>query len=171
MNYNYQWIEKEIERFFEGESSNEEEQELFDFFSSENVPEHLLPYRPIFAYFKTGIAEETISQKIIPATIKSSQKRKIRVWTGIAASFLIFTLCGTYYLNRKKDLNLYEGSYIVLNGVKITNPRIVIPEIKKSLLLAQQQEAEFDRLFQHLQEIIQEDPYEQAIEEITNYKF
>ena len=166
MKQDYQRIEEQIERFFEGQSSNEEELELYSFFSSENVPEHLLPYRPVFAYFETGIKEESNRQAVIPRIIQSSLKKKMSIWVSIAASLLILLSFGIYHFMKEKEYNLYEGSYIIRNGVKITDPKIVYPEIKKTLYWAQQQEMEFDILLQQLLEINQEDPYEQIMKEI-----
>ncbi|MDR0232649.1 MAG: hypothetical protein LBI82_11100 [Dysgonamonadaceae bacterium] len=163
MKQNYQRIEEQIERFFDGQTSNEEERELYAFFSSENVPEHLLPYRPVFAYFKTGIKED--SQPLEIVTIQSSRKKKIRIWMSIAASLLILISFGIYHFTQEKDFNPYEGSYIIRNGVKITDPKIVNPEIEKTLYAMLQREKEYDQLLQKLQEI-EQDPYERAITEI-----
>lgn len=42
-------IDELIDRYFEGQTSCEEERELRSFFTKENVPEHLQVYRPLFA--------------------------------------------------------------------------------------------------------------------------
>ena len=159
MKQDYPEIEERIERFFAGESSNEEEQELYAFFSSENVPEHLLQYRPVFAYFETGIKKELNNTQ-------SLRKKKISFWASIAASLLLLVSFGIYHFYKEKDFNPYEGSYIIRNGVKITDPKIVNPEIEKTLCLVQQQEKEFEQLFLSLQEISLEDSFEQIEKEI-----
>ena len=41
-------IEELIDRYFEGQTSCEEERELRSFFTQENVPESLQVYRPLF---------------------------------------------------------------------------------------------------------------------------
>ena len=51
-------IEQLLERFFDGQTSNAEEQELYSFFNSSDVPEALKSYQPVFGYFETGIREE-----------------------------------------------------------------------------------------------------------------
>ena len=162
----YKRIEELIESFFEGQTSNEEEMELYAFFSGENIPEHLLSYRKVFNYFETGIEEESIQQVIFPKTIKSSMKKKIIVWASVAASLLILLSLGIYHFMQEYEYSLYEGSYIIRNGIKITDPKIVIPEIEKTLDLVQQQENEYKLLFQQLLETNQEDPYEQIMKEI-----
>ena len=167
MKQDCQKIEEQIERFFEGQTSNEEEQELYAFFSNENVPEQLLPYRPIFAYFDEGIKEEEFNRQTVERKNKQmSLKKKISLWTGIAASILLLISFGIYHFTREKEFNPYEGSYIIRNGVKITDPKIVNPEIEKTLLFVQEQEEKNDRLRRQLEEINSEDPYKKAVKEI-----
>ena len=166
MKQDYKVIEKLIEQFFEGQTSNEEERELYNFFSSGNVPEHLLPYRQVFAYFETGIKEEPNYQKTEPKPNQFLRNKNIKTWASIAASLLILISLGIYHFTQKKEFNPYEGSYIVRNGIKITDPKIVNPEIEKTLLLAQQQEKEFELLVKNLHELSMKDPFEQAEKEI-----
>jgi hypothetical protein len=167
MEKDYRRIEELIERFFEGHTSNEEEQELYIFFSGDNIPEQLLSYCPIFAYFETGIKNEACNLKIINRKKKQlSWNKKIRIWASVAASVLVLLSFGTYYFVQTKENKLYEGSYIIRNGVKITDPKIVVPEIKKTLYLVQQQEKEYYQLFQQILETNQEDPYVQIMNEI-----
>ena len=166
MRQDYERKEELIERFFEGQTSNEEERELYDFFSKENVPVHLLPYRRIFAYFETGIKEEFNHQPEKPKNIQSVRKIKISTWSSIAASLLILISFGIYHFTREKEFNPYEGSYIIRNGVKITDPKIVIPEIEKTLYMVQQQEKRRDELLQSLREIKEKNSYDQVVKEI-----
>ena len=51
-------IDELLNRYFEGETSAEEEQKLRRFFASDNVPENLSAYKPLFAYFDEEIAAE-----------------------------------------------------------------------------------------------------------------
>ena len=53
-------IDELLDKYFEGETSCEEERELRRFFTEEEVPEHLQTYRPLFAYLNreaTSMAE------------------------------------------------------------------------------------------------------------------
>jgi len=163
MKQNYPKIEDLIERFFEGQTSNEEEQELYVFFSSKNIPDYLLPYCRIFSYFETGIKEETNHQTIK----KLFSNKKMRIWqASIAASLLLLISFGIYHFTREKEFNPYEGSYIIRNGVKITDPKIVNPEIKKTLYWVQEQGKKQEQWLQCLQEADQRDSYKQKMEEI-----
>ena len=178
MKQDYKKIEELIERFFEGQTSNEEERELYDFFLNENLPDFLLPYRQTFSYFESGIKEEGVVSKLSlnanntndtnsSKYYTTDKNKKIKIWASIAASILLLISFGIYHFAQEKEYNPYEGSYIIRNGVKITDPKIVIPEIEKTLLLAHQQENEFDLLMQNIQEINFKDPFEEAVQEIS----
>jgi len=49
----YKYIEQLIERYWQCETSLMEEQILRSFFSQEEIPAHLLPYREVFVYQQT----------------------------------------------------------------------------------------------------------------------
>ena len=52
----YKSIEDLLDRFFEGQTSNEEERVLYEFFARPDIPAHLERYREVFGYFESGIA-------------------------------------------------------------------------------------------------------------------
>lgn len=54
-------IEELLERYWEGETSLAEEQELQDYFAQDHLPEHLAPHRPQFRFFG-GLREERLPQ-------------------------------------------------------------------------------------------------------------
>ncbi len=94
-------IEILLDKYFEGESTLEEEKQLRVFFSSGNVPEHLQEYAEMFGYFGME-AQESLNPELEEQIIeKFDQGRQIafyqnrRFWyyfTGIAASVLfLFT--------------------------------------------------------------------------------
>jgi len=56
----YKYIEQLLDRYFNGETTLEEEQILRTFFAQENVPDSLGQYRPLFA----AIAQESTSQPL-----------------------------------------------------------------------------------------------------------
>jgi hypothetical protein len=125
-------IEELIDRFFEGLTSNREEKELYAFFAQENIPEYLRMYKPVFAYFETGVRDE----KTIDFTPKASsqpKKKRIWIWISVAASLLLIIGLRIFHPEDKEHFNPYEGSYIIRKGVKITDPEIIRPEIEWSL--------------------------------------
>lgn len=122
----YTYIESLLNKFFEGETSKDEERELYLFFSEGDVPVDLINYKPIFNYFDKDIFEDSkqsgIRKKII--------KYKWILYSGIAAIFLIIGVSLYVFKPQQEEFNPYEGSYIVRNGVKITDIDIIKPEIE-----------------------------------------
>ena len=78
-------IEELLNKYFEGETSCEEERELRHFFTQGIVPEHLKEYSPLFAFLeKENRQAKTTDTK--PAT-KQRKLRRHAIYTlsGIAA--------------------------------------------------------------------------------------
>ncbi|MBZ4037706.1 hypothetical protein K6T82_23300 [Flavobacterium sp. 17A] len=91
-------IEDLLEKYFEGETSIAEENQLKEYFSSPNVAQHLEQYKPIFGYF--SLAKEQKSTYEIPLQTK---KRNV-AWLSIAASAVILLGIGTYFfVSENKD--------------------------------------------------------------------
>jgi len=101
-------IEALLEKYFEGETSIAEENELKDYFSSANVAEHLEQYRPLFGYFT-----EAKEQKFTNNLPLVSKKRKV-AWLSIAASIIVMLSIGTYSyfevntVNENRELGTYD---------------------------------------------------------------
>jgi hypothetical protein len=102
-------MEALLEKYFEGETSIAEENELKDYFSSSNVAPHLEQYRPLFGYFT-----EAKEQKLTSEVPLVSKKRKV-AWLSIAASVAVLMGVGTYtYFNNmdtakeSKELGTYD---------------------------------------------------------------
>jgi uncharacterized membrane protein YvbJ len=168
MTPNYKHIEELMDRFFEGRTSNEEERELYAFFSHEDIPEHLQKFKPVFAYFETGIDKEFNQPEIVQTTRFQPNKKNILLWAGVAASLLILVSIRFFSVTNIQDFDPYEGSYIIRNGVKITDPEIVRPEIEKTWQMAMLQQAEYEQLIQKMSN--PENPYLQIMSEIEQQK-
>lgn len=151
------YIEELLERFFEGETSNTEEQFLYRFFAGKDVPEYLLPYKLAFTYFESGLKNE-FAENVAP--VRRARKSKWILWAGIAAVLLALVLLSPLYL--QKPFDPYEGSYIVRNGVKITDPEIIRPELEATVQRVLQQKEEMEYIVVSLME---KENYPQSIEE------
>ena len=91
-------IEDILEKYFQGETSIAEENQLKEYFSSSNVAQHLEQYKPMFGYFSQ--AKEQKSTQEIPL---QSKKRNV-AWLSIAASAVVLLGIGTYFfLSEQKD--------------------------------------------------------------------
>ncbi|GEP52016.1 hypothetical protein FNO01nite_26880 [Flavobacterium noncentrifugens] len=116
-------IEQLLEKYFDGETSITEENELRTYFSSSDVAQHLEHYKPLFGYFST--AKEQQFEQQIPLDTK---KLKI-AWISIAASVVVLLGAGTFaYFNyhqpqQNQDLGTYD------------NPEIAFRETQKALEL------------------------------------
>ncbi|UWY28416.1 hypothetical protein N4T20_00505 [Flavobacterium sp. TR2] len=90
-------IEDILEKYFQGETSIAEENQLKEYFSSSNVAQHLEQYKPMFGYFSQ--AKEQKSTYEIPLETK---KRNV-AWLSIAASAVVLLGIGTYFFVSEKN--------------------------------------------------------------------
>lgn len=102
-------IETLLEKYFEGATSIAEENQLKDYFSSEDVAQHLEQYKPMFGYF--SIAKEQQFKQDIPL---QSKKRRVVAWLSVAASVVVLISAGTFaYYNygttQNQDLGTYDS--------------------------------------------------------------
>ena len=119
-------IEKLIDKYFEGETSIAEENELKTYFSSLDVAQHLQQYQPVFGYFSQAKAEEFKAE--IPLNTK---KRNAAVWLSIAASFVIMLGVGTFmYLNTIEETPATATAYGTYD-----DPEKALAETEKALAL------------------------------------
>lgn len=160
----YNDIKLLIDRFFEGESSLEEEKRLYAFYSSHSgLPEELESYRNMFAGFgaisfdadsfdaKTSNANSLKERSDnqfwnAVAPVKSIRHRFLYVLSGIAAAI---SLCVGIFvaIDNRQDHVLaknYEGSYMIVNGNRIDDLSLIKPEIEKALSLAEHIERHVD---------------------------
>lgn len=103
-------IETLLEKYFEGATTIAEENELKAYFSSQDVAQHLEPYRPMFGYF--SIAREQQFEPLMPL---QSKKRKVVAWLSVAASVVVLASAGTFaYINygtatKSQELGTYDS--------------------------------------------------------------
>ncbi|HSD07079.1 hypothetical protein [Flavobacterium sp.] len=96
-------MEALLEKYFEGETSIAEENELKNYFSSSNVASHLEQYKPLFGYIV-----EAKNEKFEKNISLLSKKKKIS-WLSIAATIVVIIGIGTYtYFNVNDYFNVNE---------------------------------------------------------------
>ena len=114
-------IEQLLEKYFEGETSIDEEQALKDYFNSENVAPHLEMHKPLFGYF--SVAKNDVSNK---TTSLQTTKRYRIVGIGIAASLLFAVGIVTFWdkpSEKQEELGSFE------------DPEIAFKETQKALAM------------------------------------
>ena len=109
----YKNIEEVLERYYNAQTSEVEEQRLKDFFFNEDVPPHLMQEKEIFLQLRAvqipdGL-EEKLSKQIGKWAIqeqfgkKTPQRRSLQ-WIGsIAASLLVLLGIGWYFNDAQPD--------------------------------------------------------------------
>ena len=146
-------IEKYIARFMEGETTNAEEQAIYRFFRTHEVPEHLKPYAPMFAWYEEGMSEEAPAIQVVadaPKAMKLPLWRRIpvEVWSmGIAAMLVIGIGLGvllSFDDGKDEEWSCYEGSYVVVNGKRITDVKKIMPIILETLAEAEAMEKDLE---------------------------
>ncbi len=98
-------IEKLLEKYLAAETTLKEENVLKNYFSQENVPEHLEEYKSMFNYFTNS------SLDVSAKTISLPQKKNgsIMKWLSVAAMAILFV--GIYSLSQN---NLTEKEEAML---------------------------------------------------------
>ncbi len=98
--------EQLLEKYFEGQTSSAEEEQLEQFFSGD-VPAHLEQYKPMFGYF--SFARQQQFEQSVPLQTK---KRSRVAWLSVAASVAVLAGVGTFaYFNQTQpqDLGTYDS--------------------------------------------------------------
>lgn len=136
MNLTKNNIEEYIERFMEGETTNDEERAIYRYFRTEEVPAHLKEYIPMFAWYEEGMPQK-------PSAHATKTKHRfhlpVEVWSiGIAASLALLLGFGALFLwgndqELPEEWACYEGSYIEVKGKRISNIEEILPCIIETL--------------------------------------
>lgn len=117
-------IENLIDKYFEGETSIAEENELKVYFSSTDVAQHLKQYQTIYGYFSQA-KEQQFTQEIPLQT----KKRNVVLWLSIAASVVVMLGVGTMmYFNNDK-----EEQFVACSPED--NPELALQQTEKALAL------------------------------------
>ena len=131
-------IEEYIQRFMEGETTNGEEQAIYRFFHTEEVPEHLKPYTDMFAWYEESMPEEKLPK---PQARPLWKRIPLELWSmGIAAMVVIGIGLGiilSFGNSTNEEWSCYEGSYVEVNGKRFTDIETIMPIILETLAEAE----------------------------------
>lgn len=113
----HQEIEKLLEKYYEGETTLQEEKYIKDFFSKSDVPAHLQNHVAEFGYYKKA-AEEQPSEKLKKQVLNTIQKRgrviqfsvlSRRIAAGVALLLGGFA-AGYYFNNNQENIMIVENT-------------------------------------------------------------
>lgn len=135
-------IEQLIEKYFEGETSLEEEKELREFFQQDEIPDQLKSYAGQFSYTNLWRKPETDIDpmaKIEERELKNRDKKlpapsKAMIWTLRAAAAIILVLTG---LTAGLLLNQQQGA----SDEQLAALREEISQMKSALMYGSVQQA------------------------------
>lgn len=126
-------IEELLNKYFEGETTCEEERALRRFFTEEFVPEHLQMYRPIFAFFETEHTRYVQAPTNIRQENRQEKKKKktfsyyltYTLGTVAATLLLIVGVSGIY-----RHLFPAPTSYVIIDGKRYTDTELAREQAK-----------------------------------------
>lgn len=107
-------IDELLNRYFEGETSCEEERELRRFFTEEQVPESLEMYRPLFVCLDKEVRAHQ-SHLLTP------KRRLYYIMGSIAAGLLL--LIGI--ANLWQNVWTTPSDYVIINGKRYTDAKTI----------------------------------------------
>lgn len=114
-------IEELLIKYFEGETTCEEERELRHFFTQGIVPEHLKEHRPLFAFLeKENRQADHTSKKPLKHKI-NLRRRLVYAMGGIAAGVLL--LIGIAGIH--KHLHTMPEDYVIIDGKCYTDENLI----------------------------------------------
>lgn len=131
-------IEELIDKYFEGETTCKEEQEIRDFFLNDSIPEHLKEYQPMFAFFEEEknhqnsmleLTKRESSTESKPKEYRINRKFIIQSIISIAAGLaLLFTIIGL-----QQHFNSIPASYVMIDGICYTDKEMILEQALNSL--------------------------------------
>ena len=119
-------IKELLDRYYEGESSDADEQRLREYFTSDEVAAELQPYRSIFACLQHEKEEFEVSSSKFEVCLRRGLRRsdsKFKISRSVkwwyAAAAVACLLVGTFLVRefQPKPKNLCTGTYVMINGI------------------------------------------------------
>lgn len=124
-------IDQYVERFFDGKTSRQEEEAIYHYFATERIPRHLCRYKAMFAWY----ADKMPYDPTTALAIKQKRREKIIFWSAAATIAIIVASLSFALVNNysalQHEYQIYEGSYVEINGRRIEDLHIILPQIHK----------------------------------------
>ncbi len=118
------------ELFMAGVTTCADEKDLYTYYNGADVAPDLEQYRDMMRWYASGMTAAKPKRKMT--------RRVVRIWqmAGIAAMLAVVITAGIAYMDRQHELRetyaMYEGSYVIRDGKKITDLNEILPDIKRA---------------------------------------
>ncbi|MBD5345616.1 MAG: hypothetical protein HDR92_00595 [Bacteroides sp.] len=123
--------------FEAGETTVEEERALYAYFRTASLPPDLSPLRGLMAWYEGGCKGE-------PSTADCTRRPQRSLWlrtalVSAASVAVLFAVGFSAYRYHKAEQSVYEefaelykGSYVIRDGVKITDPNLIYADVMEA---------------------------------------
>lgn len=120
-------IERLVERFFDGETTTEEEARLYKVFRRKRLPDSLERMRPVMEAFSSMSEEKPQRAKTVNIVR--------RALMGAAAMLALIVGIAIYsnYHEEQSLARIYGGSYVIENGRRIDDLSAIQDDIERAL--------------------------------------
>lgn len=111
-------IRQLLEKYFEGQTSLDEECLLRKYFMQDDIPESLQIYKPMFAFFNEERGEEELPKK---------NRSSVRMWlriAGMSAAASIVLFFSVRFFSHK-DVDIHSESIVYIDGKKYTDIKTI----------------------------------------------
>ena len=132
-------IDHILEKYFEGETSLDEEKLLRQYFQSNRVEAKHLIYAPIFGY----MAQENTRLTALPSADRPTKPRRLALWASAAACAAML-LGALYFVVPQADTS--NISYVYVDGKKQKDAEQINAQALYSLMAIEEDDADNDIL-------------------------
>lgn len=117
-------IHELINKYFEGETSSVEEQQIRSYFNSDNVSDDLKVYKPLFVYIDEEIEQLNGKKNYTQSQKKNVKRHRLLYYISTAACALIIIGIGLFHNNKQLPC-IADGNYVIINGQCYSEANIV----------------------------------------------
>lgn len=139
------YIEALVEKFLDGRTTNAEEQELYAWFATADVPDEWTDLKAMFAWYREGMPETT---SLVESAPKPKSRFSLSLRRGVMAisTAVAVAVVAVLMWPSSHKVNIYEGSYIIESGDYCDNIEYIQEDIEALLQRADDIERRSDEL-------------------------
>lgn len=117
-----------MDRFLDGSTSLAEEKKLYSYFRRTNIAPDMEQHRDMMRWYATGMAQKKTLN--FSAAWKGAVASAVIIAAGMGVGLLKHASTDSAYYAQ------YEGSYVMINGEKVTNLKKIMPYLHSTEMLA-----------------------------------